>query len=133
MDEAALGRADNRIRQEFPNVRSVLVARDGRLVFERYYAGAGPEDHFEVYSVTKSVVSALVGVALDDGELRGVDQRLVEFFPAQAKRASHPRLRRVTLEDLLTMRAGFSAQPIQSSANWMQALMARPFLHEATG
>lgn len=84
---------------------------------------------FDVYSVTKSVVSALVGIALADGKLESVDQRLVEFFPAHASVADSG-LRQVTLADLLTMRAGFSGEPIEVSDNWIRTLMARPLEHE---
>jgi CubicO group peptidase (beta-lactamase class C family) len=129
VDEAELERAHDRIPTDFPNVRSLLVARDGRLVFERYYGGAAADQVFQVYSVTKSVTSALVGIALADGKLESVDQRLVDFFPGYAN-AADPGLRRVTLADLLTMRAGFLEVPIASSSNWIRTLMTRPLEHE---
>jgi CubicO group peptidase (beta-lactamase class C family) len=110
-------------------VRSLLVVRDGRLVFERYYGGAQAGQFFDVYSVTKSVTSALVGIALAQGKLRSVDQKLVELFPEHAKGAE-PRLRRLTLADLLTMRAGQSFEPIESSGNWTRTLLTRVFEHE---
>jgi CubicO group peptidase (beta-lactamase class C family) len=122
IDEAALERIDDRIPAEFSNVRSLLVARDGRLVFERYYGGAAADRVFDVYSVTKSLVSALVGIAIADGRLESVDQRLVEVLPGYP---SAPGLRQVTLGDLLTMRAGFSGKPIATSDNWVRTLMAR--------
>jgi CubicO group peptidase (beta-lactamase class C family) len=121
--------ADDRIPGEFPNVRSLLVARDGRLVFEGYYGGAVANQVFDVYSVTKSVTSALVGIALADGKLESVDQRLADFFPGYAS-AADSGVRRVTLADLLTMRAGFSGEPIASSGNWIKTLMTRPLEHE---
>jgi CubicO group peptidase (beta-lactamase class C family) len=110
-------------------VRSLLVARDGRLVFERYYGGGVVNPIFDVYSVTKSVTSALVGIALAERKLESVDQRLVDVFPNYAKNGD-PRLRRLTLAHLLTMRAGFSADPIEASGNWTRELMSRPFEHE---
>jgi CubicO group peptidase (beta-lactamase class C family) len=129
VDEAALARADDRIPVESPYLRSLLVVRDGLLVFERYYGGGAADQVLPVYSITKSVVSTVVGIALADGKLESVDQRLAEFFPDYAK-GGDPRLSRLTLEDLLTMRAGFSTGPIQASSNWTQALMMRPFEHE---
>jgi CubicO group peptidase (beta-lactamase class C family) len=79
--------------------------------------------------VTKSVTSALVGIALADGKLESVDQRLAEFFPGYAS-AADSGVRRVTLADLLTMRAGFSGEPIASSGNWIRTLMTRPLERE---
>jgi CubicO group peptidase (beta-lactamase class C family) len=128
IDEAALASVDDRIPAEFSNVRSLLVVRDGRLVFERYYGGAALGQVFEVYSITKSLTSALVGIALADGKLESVDQRLVDFFPGYA--TADGRLRQVTLADLLTMRAGFPPDPIASSDNWIRTLMSRPVEHE---
>jgi CubicO group peptidase (beta-lactamase class C family) len=110
-------------------VRSLLVARDGRLVFERYYGAGVVNQIFDVYSVTKSVTSALVGIALAERKLESVDQRLVDVFPNYAKDGD-PRLRRLTLAHLLTMRAGFSADPIEAAGNWTRELMSRPFEHQ---
>lgn len=129
IDGAALARADRSIATKFPNVRSLVVARDGRLAFERYYGGATADQVFDVYSVTKSVVSALVGIAISEGRLESVDQRLVEVFPDYSS-AADSGLRQVTLADLLTMRAGFSGEPIGSSSNWIRTLMTRPLEHE---
>jgi CubicO group peptidase (beta-lactamase class C family) len=129
VDASALERIGEQIPAEFPYVRSLLVARDGRLVFERYYGGAAVDQVFEVYSITKSVTSALVGIALADGKLESVDQRLVDFFPGYAG-AADPRVRRVTLGDLLTMRAGFLEEPIAASRNWIRTLMTRPLEHD---
>lgn len=52
-------------------IRAVLVFHDGEPVLERY-TGAGPEDYWDVRSVTKSVVSALIGIAIDQGYIDGV-------------------------------------------------------------
>jgi CubicO group peptidase (beta-lactamase class C family) len=85
-DAAALARADRFAAHNVPNLTSLLVVRNGRLVLERYSRGAARDDRNHVFSITKSVVSALVGIALRDGELRSVDQRLVEFVTAPAGR-----------------------------------------------
>jgi CubicO group peptidase (beta-lactamase class C family) len=86
------------------DVRAVIVASHDRTVFERYAHG-GPEDHHNVYSVTKSVASTLVGIAVDEGLLR-LDQTLAELLPAYVGVMS-PQVRATTLEQLLTMTGGF--------------------------
>jgi CubicO group peptidase (beta-lactamase class C family) len=86
---------------DLKGVTSVLVARHGRLVFERYY-GIKPTDRVPVFSITKSVVSALVGIALADGRLRSVNERLAEVVPG-----ADPRIR---LRHLLSMSAGYGRQ-----------------------
>jgi CubicO group peptidase (beta-lactamase class C family) len=76
-------------------VTSVLVARHGKIVSERYYHGTHADDRLPIFSVTKSVTSALVGLAIADGYLSGVDERL-------------PWRQQITVAQLLSMTAGFS-------------------------
>jgi CubicO group peptidase (beta-lactamase class C family) len=95
IDVHALDRAD------LKGVTSLLVARHGRLVVERYY-GIQAADRVPVFSITKSVVSALVGIALAEKRLRGVNQHLADFVPGAD--------RRITLRHLLSMTAGYGRQ-----------------------
>src|SRR5262249_16271689 len=92
-DSAAL---DSKLRAE-PGVLSVLVERNGRLVFERYYRGAARSARLDVFSVTKSVTSTLVGIALAEGKLHSLDQRLSDFFPKDVQSARDKRVREITL------------------------------------
>src|SRR3712207_4838253 len=64
------------------STRAVLVSHRGELVAERYYFSDG-EERADVFSVTKSVVATLVGIALADGTLRSLDQTLAELLPRQ--------------------------------------------------
>lgn len=100
------------------NVHSVLVVRRGRLVFEHYRPGAdehwlrklpdvahGPAVAHDMRSVSKSVISLLVGVALDRGLIRGLDEPVFSRFPEYADLRT-PEKDRITLRHLLTMSAG---------------------------
>ena len=100
VDPRAIAQADRLARTKLKGVTSMLVARHGRLVVERYYGGYGPPDRFPVFSITKTFVSALVGIALADGHLRSVDEQLREVLPQTYSR--------ITLWQLLTMTAGFA-------------------------
>jgi CubicO group peptidase (beta-lactamase class C family) len=117
--------ADRRFRAT-PALASVLVSRNGRLVFERYYRGATGKEDENVFSVTKSVVSALVGIALREGKLRSLDQRLVDLFPGELEPGTDPRVRTITLRDLLTMTAGYREPRIAASDDWVRTLLNRP-------
>jgi CubicO group peptidase (beta-lactamase class C family) len=86
-------------------VRSVLVSVDGRTTIS-YFNKRRPADHAHVWSVTKSVISILVGIAVDEGRLR-VDQTLKELLPHQASSMT-PQQASITLRQLLTMTAGIS-------------------------
>jgi CubicO group peptidase (beta-lactamase class C family) len=85
-------------------VRSVLVSVAGDTVIEYYHQGT-PTDHADVWSVTKSVTSILVGVAIDEGLLT-VDQTLAELLPDHAASMTEEE-KSITLKQLLTMTAGF--------------------------
>jgi CubicO group peptidase (beta-lactamase class C family) len=84
-------------------VRAVLVSVDGKTVLT-YYRNRRPTDYAHVFSVTKSVMSILVGIAIDEGRLR-LDQTLAELLPAHADRMTDE-VKSVTLRQLLTMTAG---------------------------
>lgn len=87
--------------------RSVLVVRNGRLVAERYFHGASMNQKARLQSVTKSVTSALVGIALERGCLTSINQKMMEFFPELAGRITDSRKNQITIEQLLEMRAGY--------------------------
>jgi CubicO group peptidase (beta-lactamase class C family) len=118
--------AADRHFQSLPTLASVLVLRRGRLVFERYYHGATADQNRNIFSVTKSVVSALVGIALHDGDLRSLDQRLVDFFPEKLEGSTDADVRTITLRDLLTMTAGYRSEPVFTTDDWVRTLMNRP-------
>lgn len=99
----------------YPNVHSVLIARDGVLLLEEYFPGnnsAGSyvsydrETLHQCFSVTKSVNAALIGIAIDDGLISGVDQQISDFLPEYADIFVDPDKDRLLLHDLLTMSAG---------------------------
>ena len=94
------------VRDENLNVRSLLVARRGRLAFEWYGEGITRDDHHNIYSVTKSVVGLLAGIAVAEGRIDGVGATMADMFPAAAGTMTE-RKQSMTLEHLLTMRSGF--------------------------
>jgi CubicO group peptidase (beta-lactamase class C family) len=133
MDSAKLLIADEFIQNRLPDAFSLLVVKNGYLVFEKYYSWGSPEKYAVVHSVTKSVVSALIGIALDKGYLKSVDQKLIEFFPEYIKGESDPRKKEISLKNLLTMSAGFrwndrgpSMRNWYSSSDWLKFAIQLP-------
>ena len=135
MDGKLLERGDQFVRRQLRYVTSWLVVRHGRVVFERYY-GSSQQSLGDVQSVTKSVISALVGIALARGDLASLDQKLVDFLPARDISAgTDPRTRDITLRDLLTMRGGFAGDVITNfdytnTADWPRALVNRKLVRD---
>jgi CubicO group peptidase (beta-lactamase class C family) len=87
------------------NVRAIIVNVDGRPRFERYFSSTADESRSS-YSVTKSVTSTLVGIAISEGRLR-LDESLSQMLPRYAAEMK-PSVARVTLRQLLTHTAGFT-------------------------
>ena len=102
------------------DVHAILVVRHGKLVFEHYFTGTddrmghstgtlkfGPDVKHDERSVSKSITSLLVGIAIDRGWIKSVDQPVMPFFPQYADLRT-PEKDRITLRDLLTMSSGLA-------------------------
>jgi CubicO group peptidase (beta-lactamase class C family) len=95
------------IKTRYRSIKAFLVVRRGHLVYEGYFGGCGPDDAHLVASVTKSFISALIGIAINKGFLEGVHQCVLDFFPEYSSAAADYLKRKMTIEHLLTMTAGF--------------------------
>ncbi|HEX6888014.1 MAG TPA: serine hydrolase [Candidatus Nanopelagicales bacterium] len=96
-------------KPQYEGLRSVIVLAHGRTAYERYF-DSRPTDRHQVWSVTKSVIGTLIGIALAQGHLSSLDATLDTLLPAYADRMS-PGQADVTLERLLTMSGGFISNP----------------------
>jgi CubicO group peptidase (beta-lactamase class C family) len=105
--------------ESFGAVHSIIVVRDGKLVYERYLAGDdqklgwriinvtfNPDMKHDVRSITKSVVGLLYGIALGEGSVPALDAPLVDSFPEYADLAADPERRKITIGDALIMSLG---------------------------
>ncbi|ATY31738.1 serine hydrolase [Sphingomonas psychrotolerans] len=89
---------------EFKRITSILVARQGRTMHETYFDEGGPETLRNTRSVTKTVTAMLVGAAIQQQLLRGVNARVMPFFADMGPFANpDPRKDAITIEDFLTM------------------------------
>lgn len=114
-------------------LRTVAIWQDGREVAARGYRGFTPERAANIKSASKSVISALAGIAIARGLFSGADQRLAEILPRDLPSHPDPRLRALTLGDLLSMQAGLQRQSGANygrwvgSRNWVRAALDVPF------
>ena len=92
-------------QDEHPDLRAVVVMRDGQVVAERYFNGETAASLHDVRSAGKSVTALLAGIAIDQGKLKGVDDRVTAHWPEAAGSAVGD----VRLDNLLTMRSGLAA------------------------
>ncbi len=116
---------------ELPRLHSLLASWRGEVVFERYFNGARATRGANVKSVSKSIISALVGIAIDRGLVPGPQTPIRTYFPELVK-DKDSRKQRITIEDLLTMRSGLESTSNRNygawvqSRNWVQHALAKP-------
>lgn len=130
---ATLAKAFDVFRNQ--QVHSVAVIRNGFLVAEAYKENTQAGIPQDVKSVTKSITSALIGIALSERKLKSPDQKLAEFFP---ELASDPLKSKIMLKHLLNMTSGLawdntneqSSTEMMYSPNWVQYILERPAQHE---
>ncbi len=104
-----------------PRLRSLLISIDGELVEERYFNGAGPTDWANLKSASKSVLSTLVGIALDQGYLESVQDTIGNFFSEYLGGANDLARKAITIQDLLTMRSGLQSTSSRNYGRWVQS------------
>jgi len=112
----------------------LIVAHYGKPIVERVFRGPGLDQVVNVKSVSKTVISALVGIALTRGILSDVDQPILPLLKARAPNGLDPRVGTITLSHLLSMRAGLQRTsggenygPWVVSSNWVRYALSRPF------
>ena len=95
------------IAADYSNIAGMVVRKDGETVYERYFGGCTAESRLNVFSVTKSIISILLGIALDRGCLGSIDQQVLEFFPEYTPKRGEKAIQRITIRDMLTMTAPY--------------------------
>jgi CubicO group peptidase (beta-lactamase class C family) len=114
MNSKLLEEIDASVQQSLPLTSSVLVIRHGYIVFEKYYSGNADTTR-SLYWATSSVLSALIGIAIEQGLIRSVDQKMIDFFPIKARTTMDARVREISIRHLLTMSDG-----IRSAGNMLE-------------
>lgn len=95
----------NRI-SEWENLRSVLVIKNDKLIVEKYYNGYTKYSAYNTFSTTKSITSALIGIAIKQNFIRSEDDIMMSYFPEYEKKLNDPGKNNITLKHLLTMTGG---------------------------
>jgi CubicO group peptidase (beta-lactamase class C family) len=120
---------------ELPQLRSLLVSWRGELIAEYYARGVRPSVLANVKSASKSIIAALVGIAIDRGLIKSVQVPIGTYFP-ELRKDPDRRKQAITIEDLLTMRSGLESTSGRNygawvkSRNWVRAALAQPIVSE---
>ena len=109
------------------NIYGLLVIKNGYVVAEKYFNRADVSQRFNRQSITKSVTSALTGIALQQGCLASPDQKMLDFFPTLADQITDPRKKQITIRQLLQMRSGYPWE--ERTPPYMERLYLSPKKH----
>ncbi|MDT0682686.1 serine hydrolase [Roseicyclus sp. F158] len=125
--------------RELDQFRAIVVRQGGEEVLAEAISGPGPDVPVNVKSVSKSVVAALLGAVIGSGEVGSVDVTLGEVMPALIPAGAAPAVPGITLEDLVTLRAGLERTSGAnyggwvSSSNWVADALGREMVAEPGG
>jgi CubicO group peptidase (beta-lactamase class C family) len=122
-----------------PQLHGFIIARDGDALVSEAVRGPRLDQPVNIKSASKSVISALIGRAIAEGILPGPDAPIAPLLQARLPEGADPRLQRVTLDHLLSMRAGLERTSGPNygawvqSRNWVRHILSRPFVEEPGG
>jgi CubicO group peptidase (beta-lactamase class C family) len=114
------------------NIDSLLIVRNGYMVFDAYFYPFSNEQKHHIYSCTKSIMSALIGIAIDKGYIQNVNQPITDFFPDKAVANADDLKKSITVENLLTMASGLNCGgwagffDMWNSDDWAQYVLDLP-------
>ena len=142
MDVSAIEEiAENIINDQYKGIHSMLIVRNGFLVFEEYFKGYNSDDLQDIFSITKSVSSSLTGIAIDKGFIQSVEDTVLSFFPQYNITDSIKQ--NILLKHILTLTTGFdwdektypytdprnSEYEMVQTDDWMEFVLQRPLSH----
>jgi CubicO group peptidase (beta-lactamase class C family) len=115
------------IHKDLPLTTSMLLVRHGYVVFE-FYKSNDKYARRDVWSITKSFLSALIGIALSKGYIQSIDQRVIDYFPECKSGVLNPDVNRISIRHLLTMSSGMSSDVIDSTVS--TDIFSKPLWHQ---
>lgn len=123
---------------KYGEVHSILIQLDGELVFEHYFYGYDRDKLHFIASVNKSILSTSIGIAIEQGKIKGIDEKVLDFFPEYKDiKNLDDRKRNLTLKDLLTMSSGLSWErdgvdmpELIKSDDWIKYMLDLPMDHD---
>ena len=95
------------VAEEYSNILGIVAYKDNEKVYEEYFRGATKDESVHAFSMCKSLVSILIGIAIDKGYIESVHQKVLDYFPDYKLKRNQEQLKNVTIEDFLTMRVPY--------------------------
>lgn len=116
------------IREDHKNVGGIVVQKSGNICYEKYFNDFEKDNPFHIFSVTKSIISILIGIAVDKGMIESIDQKVLDFFPEYTIKRGEKVLQNVTIKDMLTMTVPYKYKSAPytkyfSSSDWVKSAL----------
>ncbi len=116
------------ISNNYKNIAGIVVQKNGKLLYENYFNKYTASNPVHIASVTKSIFSALIGVALEKKHLKSLDQKVLDFFPEYKILEGEKSIQNITIRHMLTMTAPYKykKEPYEKffeSDNWIEAAL----------
>lgn len=116
------------INSSYNNTAGIIVLKNGKTLYENYFNGYTAANNLHVASVTKSIFSALIGIAIENGYIKSIDQKVLDFFPDYTVSKGEKAIQSVTIKNMLTMTAPYKykSEPYEkffTSDNWIKAAL----------
>ncbi|MGP9633050.1 serine hydrolase domain-containing protein [Halomonas sp. AOP43-A1-21] len=124
---------------QLSRIHSVVVAYDGEIIHEYHQGGPGTAQPANIKSLSKTVLAAVTGAAIEEGIIESVEQPMVALFGDRLPSGLDPRVSDITVEHLLAQQAGLERtsggnySAWVASANWINDALSRPFVDEPGG
>lgn len=107
MEQEKLTALEEKINRDYSNITGLVIQKNGKTLYEKYFNECTSDSRIHVYSVTKSILSVLIGIAMDKGYIKSVGQNVLDFFPDYPVKKREKTIQNITLEHLLTMTAPY--------------------------
>jgi len=138
MDSELLAKALEFRQQHELNLHSMLIIRHGYIVADAYFYPFTQDSRHDIASIAKSIVSTLIGIAMDKGYIKSLNQPVLEFFPQRTVANVDANKKAMTLEHLLTMTPGLDSHDedettlwqMRASPDWVQFMLDLPMIEE---
>ncbi|KQB39833.1 serine hydrolase domain-containing protein [Flavobacterium aquidurense] len=127
---------DSILSNHYPKIHSVLIAKNNQLIYEHYFNGYTKDSLNDSRSSFKSITSLLVGIAIDKGFIKDINQKVYEFFPEYPSLKTDPLKKLLTIKNLLEMKSGFDCEEfndtkdcednMSQSKNWVEYSLNLP-------
>lgn len=136
IDSKSILEMKKNISDNIPGIKSFLLIRNGYMIDETYFDSSEKGKSRNVYSVTKSVISALVGIAIEDGLITGPDQKIVDLLKDEDKKGVTAPKTEITVENILTMTSGLkiaNSTDLPNEGNVAEYVLGLPMTNRTGG